>query len=212
MLEKFSLFILLFNQKILLLLYKKEQEMKFFKAMSIKMINAKKYFLRYFLLNFIIFILIFCYYNSSNNNNLIPSEKKTKRKNGCILVLVANSDLKNLSKLIKRFELVFNKKYNYPYILFNDKPFTPEFKAQATKYTESEVEFGLIPDEYWRVPEWVDRSRLNKSVRKFKHGINYHQMCRFFSGFFFRHEVFIILFIMPVYNNLVTQIILLSSH
>lgn len=52
----------------------------------------------------------------------------------------------------------------------------------------------LIPEEHWAVPDWIDPQLMNDSMRKMKkQGIkyagllSYHQMCRWNSGFFYRH-------------------------
>lgn len=52
----------------------------------------------------------------------------------------------------------------------------------------------VIPEEHWAVPEWIDADLLQDSLRKMKKQgvkyaslLSYHQMCRWNSGFFFRH-------------------------
>lgn len=126
-----------------------------------------------------------------SNLSLFYSEKSTTREtrmNGCIIFLLRNNDLSKLVNLIKRIELVFNSNWNYPYILFNDEPFTTQFKNEIVKHTNSTVEFGLIPSNEWNVPEWIDRAKLNKSIKDIGHSVSYRQMCRFNSGFFFRNK------------------------
>ncbi len=133
---------------------------------------------------FIFIVLIFL---------MIKSTKKTitqvNKINGCIIILTENKDLNQLISLIQRVELVFNNKYNYPYILFNNKEFTNYFKSKVIENTNSTIEYALIPNEYWNVPEWIDKKKLNESLNKIRFSINYRQMCRFYSGFFFRHEL-----------------------
>lgn len=52
----------------------------------------------------------------------------------------------------------------------------------------------LIPKEHWDVPEWINQSRMEEAFNqmqatKVQHAtqLSYHKMCRWFSGFFFRH-------------------------
>lgn len=52
----------------------------------------------------------------------------------------------------------------------------------------------LIPEEHWAVPDWIDPQLLSEATQRMKkQGIkyagllSYHQMCRWNSGFFYRH-------------------------
>jgi alpha 1,2-mannosyltransferase len=108
---------------------------------------------------------------------------------GCIMVLLRNKNLIQFAKTMKQFEYVFNHNYNYPYILLNDEEFSSEFKETIVKYTSSKVEFGLIPREEWSVPEWIDKSKLQISLENMPFSVSYRHMCRYFSGFFFRHNL-----------------------
>lgn len=56
------------------------------------------------------------------------------------------------------------------------------------------IKVEVIPKEHWDVPDWIDQSRLDQAFKDMddnwvKHGsqLSYHKMCRWFSGFFFRH-------------------------
>ena len=112
-----------------------------------------------------------------------------KKANACIIIMLRNEEINNLVDLIQRFELVFNKNYKYPYILFNNEEFTNSFRNEIVKHTNSTIEFGLIPREHWDVPTWINKYNLKKSLLEIGHSIAYRQMCRFNSGFFFRHEL-----------------------
>ena len=107
----------------------------------------------------------------------------------CIISLLQNKDLLNLAKLVQQFELAFNKNYHYPYVFYNNEEFTNEFKQEIRKHTNSTIEFVLVKKEHWNVPEWIDKIKLNKSLQSIGHSVNYRQMCRFNSGFFFRDKV-----------------------
>ena len=117
------------------------------------------------------------------------------RINACIFILSRNSDLDDLTRTIRELELRFNSAFNYPYVVVNDVEFTDDFKRTIASATNATVEFGIVPPEHWSVPKWINRAKL---VRKFKKEmsrlqrgteISYHQMCRFFAGFFFRHPL-----------------------
>ena len=117
--------------------------------------------------------------------------KKTLIKNqinACIIVLARNSDLGNVVDLIKQFESNFNKNHSYPYVLMNDELFTDEFKKKLLQLTNASIEFELIEENHWKVPDWIDRQKLNSSLKKIQFSINYRHMCRFYSGFFFRQR------------------------
>ena len=75
-----------------------------------------------------------------NENTEISNKIKA-----CIFILVQNSDLDTLTKTMTHFEKQFNKKFNYPYVLMNDQNFTQEFQNEIVKYTNSTIEFGVIP-------------------------------------------------------------------
>ena len=112
-----------------------------------------------------------------------------KKVNACVLVLLRNKNLIQFAKTMKQFEYVYNQKHNYPYVLLNDEEFSSEFKASIVKYTNSKVEFGLIPRYQWSIPDWIDKSKLKIGLDNIRFTINYHHMCRYFSGFFFRHDL-----------------------
>ena len=144
--------------------------------------------------NFFIFLIVF---NLFNNEVYIKSSlydtqlNKTfaPKLNACILVLCQENDIGNVVNLIKQFEFYFNKDYNYPYVFFNNKYFTAKFKRELDKHTSSQVNFAQIPDEHWRVPAWIDRARLRQSLSRIGFGLGYRLMCRFYSGFFYKHEM-----------------------
>jgi mannosyltransferase len=53
----------------------------------------------------------------------------------------------------------------------------------------------LIPSEHWDVPSWVDQAKFDESARhmkskmvKYASMMSYHQMCRWYSGFFYKQS------------------------
>jgi hypothetical protein len=52
----------------------------------------------------------------------------------------------------------------------------------------------LIPKEHWDVPAWFDQTTFEESARlmslkgvKYASKLSYRQMCRWYSGFFYKH-------------------------
>lgn len=121
--------------------------------------------------------------------------KKTKAK-AAIVILTRNEEIDELKKTIPMFERRFNEKYNYPYVFLNDIDFISEFKDEMRRLSNSEMMFGTIPKEHWGYPPWVDPqkaylARKDMENRKIIYGgsESYRHMCRFNSGFFYRHPL-----------------------
>ncbi|KAG5463435.1 MAG: glycosyl transferase, partial [Olpidium bornovanus] len=58
------------------------------------------------------------------------------------------------------------------------------------------TKYGVIPREHWSYPDWInvteaDAARAKMEAEKVIYGgsLSYRHMCRFNSGFFFRHEL-----------------------
>ncbi|RDB21750.1 Alpha-1,2 mannosyltransferase KTR1 [Hypsizygus marmoreus] len=74
------------------------------------------------------------------------------------------------------------------------EPFTEEFKTRISAVSGASMEFGVIPREHWYQPDWVDEDKAKKSREKMEEedvvyggSLSYRNMCRFNSGFFFKH-------------------------
>ncbi|KAJ2387611.1 hypothetical protein GGI23_006237, partial [Coemansia sp. RSA 2559] len=111
------------------------------------------------------------------------------------VILVRNSELHDLRATVRQLEDQFNKRHHYPYVFLNNEPFTEEFKQAMEWATTGDCHFGLVPYEHWSMPPWVDRVRARRAmsmmVDKVPYGgsESYRKMCRFESGFFFRHPL-----------------------
>lgn len=112
------------------------------------------------------------------------------------ITLARNSDLNGLSDSIRHIEDRFNKNYHYDWIFLNDEEFSEDFKKTISSLTSGVAKFGVIPKEHWSYPDWIDREKAALSreelVRKkviYGGSEPYRHMCRFESGFFFRHEL-----------------------
>ncbi|CAG8659340.1 15678_t:CDS:2 [Funneliformis caledonium] len=133
-----------------------------------------------------------------NGEVLIPSQhaKQIGKAKACFVILIRNHDLHEFRWTMRQLEDRFNKKYNYPYVFLNDVPFTEEFKKLSSALTNAKTEYGLIPTEHWSVPKDIDMDLVNKNMAKMKEedviygdSLPYRHMCRFESGFFYRHEL-----------------------
>lgn len=118
------------------------------------------------------------------------------RANAALVVLARNSEVKKVIRSMKSMERHFNQWFNYPWVFLNDEPFTDEFKRTVLKYTSSKVEFGTIPEKEWNFNEDIDKDELHEHIanqgdRRIMYGNSesYHKMCRFFSGYFYKHEL-----------------------
>ncbi|KAF7793212.1 hypothetical protein EIP86_004321 [Pleurotus ostreatoroseus] len=121
---------------------------------------------------------------------------QTRRANATFVLLARNSDLNGVISSMKQMEDRFNKKYQYPYTFLNEEPFSKEFKERITELTDAPVTFGLIPHDDWYQPDWIDENKAKEEREKmvknkviYGGSVPYRNMCRFNSGFFFRHEL-----------------------
>ncbi|KAJ2026348.1 hypothetical protein IWW57_003066 [Coemansia sp. S610] len=112
------------------------------------------------------------------------------------VVLVRNSELPGMKQAMRQIEDRFNRKFNYPYIFLNDVPFTDDFVAETTAMTRAKVSYGVIPTEHWSYPAWINQTYAQECRQSMeKQGVfyalseSYRHMCRFNSGFFFRHPL-----------------------
>ncbi|KAI0322244.1 glycosyltransferase family 15 protein [Amylostereum chailletii] len=134
--------------------------------------------------------------DSGHNGHLSPWG--TPLANATLLMLCRNSDMDGVLSSMSQLEMRFNHRFGYPWIILNDQPFTQDFKTQVIEQTNATVSFGLISREHWEQPEWIDeqkasaaRKSMSGMMRFVPYGgsISYRNMCRFNSGFFFRHDL-----------------------
>jgi alpha 1,2-mannosyltransferase len=119
-----------------------------------------------------------------------------RRANATFVFLCRNSDVNEAAHSVQQMEDRFNKHYRYPWVFLNDEPFTDEFKKRISALTDAPVSFGLVPREHWHQPDWIDevraaRGRLQLMSQGIIYGgsVPYRNMCRFNSGYFFKHEL-----------------------
>ncbi|EDO15237.1 hypothetical protein Kpol_1029p11 [Vanderwaltozyma polyspora DSM 70294] len=123
-----------------------------------------------------------------------PRNENDKEK-AAFVTLVRDRDLYNLVDAIKHVEDRFNKNYNYDWVFLSETEFSQEFIDVTTALVTGKTKYGLIPEAEWTYPEWIDQKRcaeVREEMRKkeiiFGDMESYRFMCRYESGFFYRHE------------------------
>jgi mannosyltransferase len=126
----------------------------------------------------------------------LQPDTSTPRANAAFVVLARNKELDGVIQSIKSIERHFNRWYHYPYVFLNDGEFNQTFKDIVRNYTSGECEFGRVGPEMWGYPEWIDTKIAKEGIAKqgdaavMYGGLeSYHAMCRFYSGFFYKHEL-----------------------
>jgi alpha 1,2-mannosyltransferase len=118
------------------------------------------------------------------------------RVNATFVTLARNSDVWDIAKSIRQVEDRFNRNYHYDWVFLNDKPFDDTFKKVTTSLVSGQTFYGEIPKEHWSYPDWIDQEKAKKvreemGQKKIIYGDSesYRHMCRYESGFFFRHPL-----------------------
>jgi alpha 1,2-mannosyltransferase len=113
--------------------------------------------------------------------------------NATFVTLARNSDVWELARSIRSVEDRFNRHHHYDWVFLNDKPFDETFVNVTSKLTSGRSFYGQVPAEHWSYPSWIDTDRAAKvraeATYMYGDSESYRHMCRFFSGFFFRHEL-----------------------
>lgn len=73
-----------------------------------------------------------------------PNSADSARTNAALISLVRNEELDDLIPTIRDLERTWNSKFNYPWIFFNDVPFTEEFKRRTKAETKAKVYYGTV--------------------------------------------------------------------
>ncbi|KAI8147147.1 nucleotide-diphospho-sugar transferase [Fennellomyces sp. T-0311] len=118
------------------------------------------------------------------------------RVKAAFVILARNSDLNGVRFAIRQVEDRFNRKFNYPYVFLNEQDFSNEFKTLTSTLTKANTFYGKIDPSMWSYPEHINQThaaecRKDMADRKIIYGGSepYRHMCRFQSGFFFRHPL-----------------------
>lgn len=127
-------------------------------------------------------------------DNYDASNPKSNRIKAALISLVRNEELDQLLQSMGDLERTWNSKFNYPWIFFNDKPFSNEFKRRTREATNAEVRFELVTEQEWQPPSWINKDIFDESAAvltenkvQYASMLSYHQMCRWNSGIFYKH-------------------------
>ncbi|KAG7823357.1 hypothetical protein KL909_003380 [Ogataea angusta] len=119
-----------------------------------------------------------------------------RRENATILSLCRNEDLNGIITSIQNLEDRFNRDFKYDWVFLNNVPFSEEFKKKVSTMVSGEAKFGLIPEEHWSYPSFIDQEKAKQERERLANmGIiyadseSYRHMCRFNSGFFYKHPL-----------------------
>ncbi|KAK0212253.1 glycosyltransferase family 15 protein [Desarmillaria ectypa] len=119
-----------------------------------------------------------------------------RRADAAFVILCQNSDLTRIIGSIREIEDRFNRWYNNPYVLLNEVEFDENFKKRVSVLTSAKMEFGLIAYDHRFQPDWIDEDKATEARKKmvFQSVIyggskSYWNICRFNSGFFFKHDL-----------------------
>ncbi|RMX94488.1 hypothetical protein D0867_13835, partial [Hortaea werneckii] len=129
-------------------------------------------------------------------NSLSSDTAPGPRMNATFVTLARNSDVWEISRSIRQVEDRFNHRYHYDWVFLNDADFDETFKSVTSALTSGRTRYGKIDKEHWGFPEFIDQDKAAKvredmHERKIIYGdsISYRHMCRYESGFFFRHPL-----------------------
>jgi alpha 1,2-mannosyltransferase len=129
-------------------------------------------------------------------HTLAPAVHPGPRMNATFVTLARNQDVWDIARSIRQVEDRFNRKFNYDWVFLNDDEFDDEFKKVTSALVSGNTKYGKIPKEHWSFPDFIDQDRAKK-VREEMHekkiiygdSVSYRHMCRYESGFFFRHPL-----------------------
>lgn len=129
-------------------------------------------------------------------NGLPPATASGERMNATFVTLARNSDIWEIARSIRQVEDRFNRKFHYDWVFLNDGEFNDEFKKVTTSLVSGKTKYGQIPTEHWSFPDFIDQDKAAKvreemREKKIIYGdsVSYRHMCRYESGFFFRHPL-----------------------
>ncbi|SAM00973.1 hypothetical protein [Absidia glauca] len=126
----------------------------------------------------------------------ITTTNNNEPMRACFVVLVRNNELQGIKNTVIQIEARFNKRFHYPYVFLNDDYFTDEFVQEISSLTTAQVNFGKVDQQMWGYPSYINqtyaasqRADLAAQGVPYADSESYRHMCRFQSGFFFRHPL-----------------------
>ncbi|KAJ2305855.1 alpha-1,2-mannosyltransferase ktr1 [Coemansia sp. RSA 2706] len=127
--------------------------------------------------------------------NSTKAEDDSGLLRAALVALVRNSELQGIRSTIRQIDDRFNNKFHYPYIFLNDEEFTEEFKEGVRTLTKAPVHFGKLPEEHWGLSPYVTENKVQEALEynrnRYLYGgsYSYRLMCRYQSGFVYKHPL-----------------------
>lgn len=87
----------------------------------------------------------------AEDHDYSPDSANSNRINAALISLVRNEELDQLIPTMHDLERTWNHKFNYPWIFFNDKEFTDEFKRRTSAATKAKVQYGMRLSSIWQL-------------------------------------------------------------
>ncbi|GAA5860688.1 hypothetical protein JCM8547_005501 [Rhodosporidiobolus lusitaniae] len=88
--------------------------------------------------------------------------------------------------------------FNYPYVFLNNGDFSEDFRRRTSSLASGKTSYGKIPKEHWGdgFPESVNATLALEKINEmgklpipYAGSVPYRKMCRYQSGFFWRHPL-----------------------
>ncbi|KAF8518758.1 nucleotide-diphospho-sugar transferase [Gautieria morchelliformis] len=92
---------------------------------------------------------------------------------------------------LRNIEDRFNRRLKYPYVVFTEAAITEAIQSKADWITEGRTTFADLPPDMWDPPEFLDSDKIQESMKTIGFSLGYRSMCRFYSGFFWRHPAIV---------------------
>ncbi|KAF3910709.1 hypothetical protein ABW21_db0208125 [Orbilia brochopaga] len=132
----------------------------------------------------------------SGSDGLQVSKIQIGKEKASFVMLIRNNELEDALQSMKQIEDRFNHRFHYPWTFLNDVPFTAEFVRETTKRASGKTDYGLIPKDHWSIPDRIDQVKMRAAMKQMEEAkviyggsLSYRHMCRFNSGFFWRHKL-----------------------
>lgn len=115
-----------------------------------------------------------------------------RKANATIVILVSPRARLNaqLFPTLRNTEDRFNRRLGYPYQLLTDGELpSEEMQEEASKITGGKTTWSLMTKDHgWTPPDWISEEDIEKGITEITgFPLGYRNMCRFYSGFFWKH-------------------------
>ncbi|GAA5985600.1 hypothetical protein JCM11641_004985 [Rhodosporidiobolus odoratus] len=124
-------------------------------------------------------------------------EKNSTLASAAFAFLARNSDVWEVASAMQSLLDRCPACRQYPWVFLNNEPFSDEFKRVTSSLSsQAPCQYGLVPKEHWEEPSWIDEKKASEERKKmadagviYGDSKTYRRMCRYQSGWFFRHEL-----------------------